>query len=146
MSSRLVFLLVGLTVGCSEAAHESPPPPLPPPPPTVESPPPPEPPEPSAPAGYPEAFPFIAGGSMQAAPPGPAWLAQAMVTYADRAPADLRDALRARLTAEGWTIEGEETSPRGTLRMRALQGERQIQVSVLPGPDGAGAALLLVGR
>lgn len=123
-----------------EPPEEAPEPPPAPPAPRL---PPPAPSE-GAPAGWPEGFPFLPGGTLQPAPPGPAGLVTHTVVYPAHAPPALADRLALELEGAGWTVSRAPPSPRGTQRMTATRAGRSVQASVLNGPGGAGSALLLM--
>jgi hypothetical protein len=128
---------------CSDEPPEAPP--LPPPVP-LQVPPPPAtlpPTATSAPDGYPANFPFLPGGEVQAAQPGPAGLVTFTIAY-PQAPAELQSTLQAELEQAGWAVEVSPPSPRGTQRMNATREGQSVQVSVLPGPNGQGSGLLLI--
>lgn len=103
---------------------------------------PPDEPEP-APSGYLEGMPWIAGGAMQAPPPGPPGLRTVVVAYR-MSPAQLARTFRLMLEQSGWDVEVSPPSPRGTQRMVARKAGRSVRVSILAGPDGPGSSGLLL--
>lgn len=142
MTAALVLLLLA----CSDDAPPIPPP-LPPRAPVQPTPPTPTPPDPTqnttAPEGFPADLPFLPGGQLQPAPPGPPGLQTFTLTY-PQSPTELAGSYQTALEQAGWTVEVSPPSPRGTQRMTATLGDRRVQASILPGPNGQGAGLLLM--
>ena len=80
---------------------------------------------------------------MQAAPPGPPGLQAVTVTYAHN-PAALSTMLTALFQESGWQVQASPTQFLGTIRMQVSHGERNMRVSIMPGPGGQGSGLLLM--